>query len=82
MTRVLVAAIRGYQGALSPLLPPSCRFQPSCSQYAIDAVRHRGALLGSLLTIRRLLRCNPWNAGGYDPALPDHTPASLPEVAP
>ena len=65
--RVLAALIRGYQVAISPLLPPSCRFTPSCSQYALEAVRRYGALKGSWLAARRLARCHPFNRGGYDP---------------
>jgi putative membrane protein insertion efficiency factor len=59
--------IRGYQRGISPLLPPSCRFTPTCSQYALDAVRRHGALRGAWLGLRRLARCHPWHAGGYDP---------------
>jgi len=62
-----VAVIRGYQLLLSPLLPPACRFYPSCSQYAMDAVRRHGALRGMWLACGRLLRCHPWCRGGYDP---------------
>lgn len=59
--------VRGYQVAISPLLPPSCRYTPTCSQYAIDALRRHGALKGSWLAARRLGRCHPFRAGGYDP---------------
>jgi uncharacterized protein len=59
--------IRGYQLGLSPLLGPRCRFYPSCSQYALEAVQAHGSLRGSLLALRRLSRCHPWHAGGYDP---------------
>ncbi len=62
-----VAVIRSYQKAISPLLPPACRFHPTCSQYAIDALRGRGLLLGALLTLWRVVRCNPWSAGGHEP---------------
>lgn len=69
MSRVLVAIIRGYQLLISPLLPPqTCRFTPTCSQYAIDAVRKYGPLRGSYRAIRRVLRCHPLHPGGYDPA--------------
>ena len=59
--------IRGYQLVVSPLLPPSCRFTPSCSQYALEAVNRHGALKGSWLAARRLARCHPFHPGGFDP---------------
>lgn len=59
--------IRGYQRGVSPLLPPSCRFSPTCSQYTLDAVRRYGALRGVWLGVRRLARCHPWHPGGFDP---------------
>ncbi len=65
--RILAGVVRIYQLAISPLLPPSCRFTPSCSQYALEAVTRHGALKGSWLAARRLARCHPWNRGGYDP---------------
>ena len=65
--QLLVLLIRGYQRFFSPLLPPSCRFHPSCSQYALEAVTRHGALKGSWLAVRRLARCHPFNAGGFDP---------------
>lgn len=65
--RLLALLIRGYQRLLSPLLPPSCRFYPSCSQYALEAVNRHGAFKGSWLAARRLVRCHPFNAGGFDP---------------
>jgi putative membrane protein insertion efficiency factor len=65
--RLLAGLIRGYQTVLSPLLPPSCRFHPSCSQYALEAVTRHGALKGSWLAARRLARCHPFHPGGYDP---------------
>jgi putative membrane protein insertion efficiency factor len=65
--RVLVAAVRIYKFVLSPLLPPSCRFEPTCSRYAEEAVRRFGALRGTSLAFRRLLRCRPGVPGGYDP---------------
>jgi hypothetical protein len=63
---VLVAPIRLYQLLISPLFPASCKYHPSCSQYAIDAVRKHGVLKGSLKAAWRLLRCNPWSRGGVD----------------
>jgi putative membrane protein insertion efficiency factor len=65
--RLLAALIRGYQLAISPALPPSCRFTPSCSQYALEAVTRHGALKGSWLAARRLVRCHPFHPGGFDP---------------
>ena len=63
----LILVVRGYQVALSPLLPASCRYYPSCSTYAIEALQRHGALRGGWLTLRRLARCNPFRPGGYDP---------------
>ena len=68
--RGLIFLIRGYQHALSPLLPASCRFTPSCSAYAAEAVRTHGAVRGGWLATRRLLRCHPWGGSGYDPVPP------------
>jgi len=60
-------ALRGYQWCIRPLLPPSCRFHPSCSDYAHEALARHGAWRGSWLAARRLCRCGPWHPGGYDP---------------
>ncbi|HQS59010.1 MAG: membrane protein insertion efficiency factor YidD [Gallionellales bacterium 35-53-114] len=68
MQSVLLRLIKLYQYAISPLMAPSCRFTPSCSQYASEAIVKHGALRGSWLSLKRVLRCNPWNPGGYDPA--------------
>lgn len=65
--KFLVLMVRGYQVGISPFLPPACRYQPTCSAYAIEAVEKHGAARGSWLTIRRLLRCHPWGGSGYDP---------------
>ena len=65
--RVLLALIRGYQKYLSPLFPPSCIYEPSCSQYALEAIGKYGALRGSWLAFKRILRCNTFHKGGYDP---------------
>ena len=67
MKRMALAAIRYYQKAISPLVPPSCRFYPSCSAYAAEAIDKYGFLRGSLLAVKRILRCHPFNPGGYDP---------------
>jgi putative membrane protein insertion efficiency factor len=64
--RILVAPIRAYQRIVSPLLGDRCRFYPSCSQYMVDAITKHGASRGAYLGIRRLLRCHPWNPGGFD----------------
>jgi uncharacterized protein len=64
---VLILFVRTYQIVLSPLLPASCRYYPSCSTYAIEALERHGALRGGWLTLRRLGRCNPFRPGGYDP---------------
>lgn len=63
----MILAVRGYQVSISPLLPATCRYHPSCSSYAIEAFERHGALRGSWLAARRILRCNPFVAGGYDP---------------
>jgi putative membrane protein insertion efficiency factor len=69
--------IRIYQLVLSPILPPSCRFAPSCSHYAAEAIARHGAAHGSLLAVRRLLRCHPWSGhGGYDPVPEPHRRSS------
>lgn len=68
--RCAIVLIRGYQLLLSPLLGPRCRFYPSCSHYAIDAIGLHGPLRGGWLALRRIGRCHPLNAGGYDPVPP------------
>jgi len=65
--RVLVGIIRAYQYLLSPWWGSQCRFTPTCSHYAVEALERHGALAGSWLAARRILRCHPWSAGGYDP---------------
>jgi putative membrane protein insertion efficiency factor len=64
---LLVLPIRGYQRFISPALPPSCRFTPSCSAYAVEAITRHGVLRGSWLAARRLVRCHPFHPGGVDP---------------
>jgi len=67
LTRLLILLVRGWQIGPSVILPPSCRYQPSCSAYAIEALRRYGALRGGWLAFRRILRCHPWGGHGYDP---------------
>ena len=69
MKRVVVALLRAYKWALSPLLGPACRYVPTCSEYAIEAVERHGALLGGGRAAWRLLRCHPFTKGGYDPVV-------------
>ncbi|MCK5618435.1 MAG: membrane protein insertion efficiency factor YidD [Candidatus Krumholzibacteria bacterium] len=64
---LFLSAIAAYRKAISPLFPPSCRFYPSCSQYAADAICAHGAGRGAIMALRRLTRCHPWHRGGYDP---------------
>lgn len=71
MQKLLILAIRAYQYTLSPLLGVRCRFEPSCSRYAIEALQQHGTLKGSWLAARRLGRCHPFHPGGYDP-VPQH----------
>lgn len=72
MNRLLIAFIKVYQYTVSPLLGPRCRYYPSCSNYAVQALREHGALRGLGLATWRLLRCNPFSNGGYDPVPPRH----------
>jgi putative membrane protein insertion efficiency factor len=67
IAKLFILVARGWQQGPSRVLPPSCRYQPSCSAYAIGALRRYGALRGSWLAARRLLRCHPWGGSGYDP---------------
>lgn len=80
--RLFIAPIRAYQRFVSPMLPPSCRFTPSCSAYAVEAIRVHGAARGVWLAARRLGRCHPFNPGGYDPVPPVHANVRLIERSP
>lgn len=67
MKNLILWLIRGYRRFISPLFPPSCRFQPTCSQYAIEAISSYGTIKGGWLALTRILRCHPFHPGGYDP---------------
>jgi putative membrane protein insertion efficiency factor len=67
MKRLVLALLRLYKRFVSPALPPSCRFYPTCSEYMVEAVERYGVVRGGWLGIKRLSRCQPWNPGGYDP---------------
>lgn len=78
--RVLVGLVRGYQWVLSPVLTAlgaRCRFQPTCSQYAVDVIRLDGPLRGSVRALGRILRCHPWHPGGFDPADPSERASKM-----
>jgi hypothetical protein len=62
-----IGALRLYKRLISPVLPPACRFAPTCSEYAVEAIEKHGVLRGGMLAARRLLRCGPWHPGGFDP---------------
>ena len=70
MKALLIWLIKGYRTWISPLFPPSCRFQPTCSQYALEAIQSFGPWRGGWLAIKRILRCHPLHPGGYDPLPP------------
>jgi hypothetical protein len=67
LKKLLLWLIKGYRYFISPLVPPTCRFQPTCSQYAIEAITVHGTFKGSWLAVNRILRCHPFHPGGYDP---------------
>lgn len=71
LRQIVCVPIKLYQFLISPLLKPSCRYYPSCSEYAITAIRHYGITTGFWMAIKRLSRCHPWSKGGYDPILPN-----------
>lgn len=70
LSELLILPVRFYRVAISPLFPPCCRFTPSCSEYAIEAIRVHGPLRGTWLALRRILRCHPWGGSGFDPVPP------------
>ncbi len=70
---ILLLFIRIYQGVISPFFPSACRYAPTCSQYAIEAIRLHGPWKGGRLAFNRILRCHPWREGGYDPVPPVHS---------
>jgi putative membrane protein insertion efficiency factor len=73
IAKVMKLAIQGYRLAISPMLGTNCRFSPSCSAYAIEAIERHGAMRGSWLAARRVMRCHPWGGSGYDPVPADRT---------
>jgi putative membrane protein insertion efficiency factor len=77
MRQILIALIKLYRYAISPYLAPSCRYTPTCSSYAIEAVQRFGVLRGSWMAIRRISRCHPWHEAGYDP-VPENNDLTLP----
>ncbi len=77
MRKLVILPIRFYRYAISPMMVSHCRFYPSCSAYAIEAIEHHGSLRGSWLATKRLARCHPWHPGGYDPVPPASNQSSL-----
>lgn len=67
LKKIAIIFVKFYQAAISPLLPNSCRYTPTCSQYAIEAINKYGAIKGSWMGLKRILRCHPWGGHGYDP---------------
>ncbi len=74
MRRILILPIKAYQYLISPILGSHCRFYPSCSHYAVEAIERHGVAYGSYLAVRRLSRCHPWHAGGVDPVPHERVP--------
>lgn len=70
LKKFMIGLVKGYQKAISPLLPHVCRYQPTCSQYMIEAIQVYGVWKGLFLGIKRILRCHPWGGSGYDPVVP------------
>ena len=77
MKTLILWSIKGYRRFISPLFPPSCRFQPTCSQYALEAIALHGTIKGGWLATTRILRCHPFHPGGYDPVPPPKTSSKL-----
>lgn len=73
MKYIFIGLVRLYQLIISPWIPSSCRYHPTCSQYSIEALKEHGAIKGIWLTIKRMGRCHPWNEGGYDPVPENRT---------
>ncbi|MBK6966614.1 MAG: membrane protein insertion efficiency factor YidD [Lentimicrobium sp.] len=67
LAKLMIGMIRLYQGAISPYLPPSCRYTPTCSAYGVEALKKHGPFKGGWLTLKRILSCHPWGGSGYDP---------------
>ena len=80
--KILILPIRFYKRCISPLYPPCCRFYPSCSTYAIEAIEMHGPIKGLWLAIKRILRCHPGNPGGFDPVPPVNAHTSAPHADP
>ena len=72
MRGLVLRALRFYQASISPQLPPACRYTPTCSEYALEAIERRGVIVGSALAAKRVLSCNPFSRGGYDPVREAH----------
>lgn len=81
MSTILILIVRGYQVVLSPLLPAACRYHPTCSHYAIEAIEKHGAWRGGWLALKRIGRCHPFRAGGFDP-VPDPPVSPSPDNRP
>ncbi|APZ44770.1 membrane protein insertion efficiency factor YidD [Acidihalobacter ferrooxydans] len=73
MRSLLIVLIKGYRLFISPYMAPHCRYEPSCSAYAVEALQRHGALRGGWLALKRVSRCHPWHEGGYDPVPHTHT---------
>jgi uncharacterized protein len=75
---LLLFLISGYRRLVSPMLPPACRFYPTCSEYALQAIDEHGPGRGTVLAVKRVCRCHPWSAGGVDPVPPSHIDSRTP----